>query len=274
MTVLVGTSGWQYRDWRYRYYPRGLPQTRWFEQIMRDFRTVELNVTFYRMPRAEVFAGWYERSPADAVITVKASRYLTHIKRLRDPAPSVAMLLDRAVPLRDKLGPVLVQLPPDLPADVSALDETLRAFPRGVRVAVEPRHESWWTDGVRRCLEAHNAALCWADRGGAAITPLWRTADWGYLRFHEGGDDPWPFYTDDELATWARTVADVFPSAGDDVYVYFNNDPGCAAIDNAITFAEAVSAAGLDVTRVPAARPDLRAAQPHETARETARLGG
>src|SRR3954454_6333454 len=116
---------------------------------MDDFRTVELNVTFYRLPKAEVFAGWYDRSPHDAVITVKASRYLTHVKRLRDPAPSVAMLLERAAPLQEKLGPVLVQLPPDLPVDVDALDATLRAFPRSVRVAVEPRHESWWTDGVR-----------------------------------------------------------------------------------------------------------------------------
>jgi uncharacterized protein YecE (DUF72 family) len=266
VTVLVGTSGWQYRDWRYRYYPRGLPQTRWFEKVMHDFRTVELNVTFYRLPKLEVFAGWHERSPADAVITVKASRYLTHIKRLRDPQPSVAMLLDRVAPLRDKLGPVLVQLPPDLTVDVDALDETLRAFPRSVRVAVEPRHESWWTDDVRRCLEAHNAALCWADRRGA-ITPLWRTADWGYLRFHEGRDDPWPFYTDDELSAWARTIADTFPAGSEDVYVYFNNDPGCAAVDNAITFASAVTASGLAVTRVPADRPIVRTEVP-----EAARL--
>jgi uncharacterized protein YecE (DUF72 family) len=269
VTVLVGTSGWQYRDWRYRYYPRGLAQPKWFEKVMHDFRTVELNVTFYRLPRAEVFAGWHDRSPPDAVITVKASRFLTHVKRLRDPGPSVAMLLDRAAPLREKLGPVLVQLPPDLPVDVDALDETLRAFPRTVRVAVEPRHESWWIDGVRRCLEAHNAALCWADRGGSAITPLWRTADWGYLRFHEGGGDPWPFYTDDELASWVKVLADAFPATGDEVFVYFNNDPGCAAIDNAITFATAASSAGLPVTRVPSSRPDLRAA-----GRETARLGG
>jgi len=268
VTVLVGTSGWQYRDWRYRYYPRGLPQPRWFEHVMRDFRTVELNVTFYRLPRAEVFAGWYARSPRDAVITVKASRYLTHVKRLRDPAPSVAMLLERAAPLNEKLGPVLVQLPPDLPVDVEALDATLRAFPPAMRVAVEPRHESWWSEDVRRCLEAHNAALCWADRGGNASTPLWRTADWGYLRFHEGGGEPWPFYTDEELAGWAGVVGATF-SAADDVYVYFNNDPGCAAIDNAVTFAAAASSSGLDVTRVPASRPDLRA-----DGRETARLGG
>lgn len=266
MTVLVGTSGWQYRDWRYRYYAKGVAQNRWFEQIMRDFRTVELNVTFYRLPKATVFTGWYDRSPADAIITVKASRYLTHVKRLKDPRPSVAMLLERAAPLRDKLGPVLVQLPPDLQVDVAALDETLRAFPPAVRVAVEPRHESWWTDDVRSCLEAHGAALCWADRKGA-ITPLWRTADWGYLRFHEGGDDPWPFYTDDELSAWATTLADVFPAESEDVYVYFNNDPGCAAVDNAITFADAVVSAGLTVTRVPVSRPIVRTEVP-----EAARL--
>src|SRR3954467_13817497 len=94
-----------------------------------------------------------------------------------------------------------------------------------------------WSGDVRRVLEAHNAALCWADRKGA-ITPLWRTADWGYLRFHEGKRHPWPFYTERELAAWATRLEDVFPDDADDVFVYFNNDPGCAAIDNAITFAE------------------------------------
>jgi uncharacterized protein YecE (DUF72 family) len=255
MGVLVGTSGWQYRDWRHRYYAKGVAQNRWFEQVMRDFRTVELNVTFYRLPKAETFAGWRDRSPADAVITVKASRYLTHVKRLRDPAPSVAMLMDRVRPLAGKLGPVLVQLPPDLHADVDALDETLRAFPAGVRVAVEPRHDSWWSDDVRRVLEVHNAALCWADRHGA-ITPLWRTADWGYVRFHEGNAEPWPFYADDELDGWAAAIAATFPDDSD-VFAYFNNDPGCAAIDNAITFAHRVAARGRDVSRVPAVRPDL-----------------
>jgi uncharacterized protein YecE (DUF72 family) len=259
VTVLVGTSGWQYRHWRYTYFRKGVPQNKWFEQVLRDFRTVELNVTFYRLPRTEVFAGWYARSPDDAVITVKASRYLTHVKRLKDPQPSVDMLMDRIRPLGHKLGPVLIQLPPDLQVDVVALDATLAAFPRGIRLAVEPRHASWWTDDVRRCLERHNAALCWADRKGA-ITPLWRTADWGYLRFHEGRRDPWPFYTDDELRWWVDQIVQTYPSDAEDVYVYFNNDPGTAAIDNAITFAADVARHGRDVTRVPSVRPDLAAA--------------
>jgi uncharacterized protein YecE (DUF72 family) len=256
VSVIVGTSGWQYRHWRGTYFRRGTPQNRWFEQVLRDFRTVELNVTFYRLPRIEVFAGWYARSPADAVITVKASRYLTHVKRLRDPKPSVDMLLDRIQPLDGKLGPILIQLPPDLTVAVDALDQTLRAFPPGYRLAVEPRHPSWWVDDVRRCLERHGAALCWADRKGP-ITPLWRTADWGYLRFHEGKHDPWPFYTSDELAWWAQVCDETYPNDGEDVYVYFNNDPGTAAINDAITFADHVRGRGREVTRVPAERPDF-----------------
>jgi uncharacterized protein YecE (DUF72 family) len=259
MSVLIGTSGWQYRDWRYRYYARGVPQNRWFEQVMRDFRTVELNVTFYRLPKLEAFAGWYTRSPDDAVITVKASRYLTHVKRLRDPQPSVDMLMERVRPLRHKLGPVLVQLPPDLPADLEALDATLSAFPREVRLAVEPRHDSWWTDDTRELLTRHNAALCWADRKGV-ITPLWRTADWAYLRFHEGAHEPWPFYTDDELDGWARRIVELVPDDDADLFAYFNNDPGCAAIDNAITFAERLHEHGRSTTRVPGTRPDLACA--------------
>ncbi len=113
MTVLIGTSGWQYASWKEPYYA-GVPQRRWFEHLLTGFRTVELNVSFYRLPKRETFAGWRERSPADAVVTVKASRYLTHIKRLRDPGPSVALLMERAGALGAKLGPVLVQLPLDL----------------------------------------------------------------------------------------------------------------------------------------------------------------
>src|SRR4051794_5681117 len=120
MAVLIGTSGWQYASWKEPYYGR-TPQRRWYERILTDFRTVELNVSFYRLPKRETFAGWCERAPSDAVVTVKASRYLTHVKRLRDPGPSVALLMERASALGSRLGPVLVQLPPDLAAAPEAL---------------------------------------------------------------------------------------------------------------------------------------------------------
>ncbi len=163
MPVLVGTSGWQYRDWRGRLYPEGLAQARWLEHYADRFATVESNNAFYRLPEPGTFAAWAERTPPGFVMAVKASRFLTHIKRLRDPEEPVGRLMDRARHLGAKLGPVLLQLPPTLKADPAALDRTLRAFPAGTRVAVEPRHDSWWTDEVRDLLGEHGAALCLAD---------------------------------------------------------------------------------------------------------------
>ena len=231
MPVLVGTSGWQYRDWRGRLYPEGLAQARWLEHYADRFATVESNNAFYRLPGPATFAAWAERTPADFVMAVKASRFLTHVKRLRDPEEPVGRLMDHARHLGPKLGPVLLQLPPTLRADPAALDRTLRAFPAGTRVAVEPRHDSWWTDEVRDLLASHGAALCLAD-SPVRHTPVWRTADWTYLRLHQGTADPRPCYDRPALAAWAGRLAElVGPDA--DAYVYFNNDPGgCAVLWN------------------------------------------
>jgi uncharacterized protein YecE (DUF72 family) len=255
---MIGTSGWQYTSWKLPYYGR-TPQRQWYEKVLADFRTVELNVSFYRLPKLETFQGWARRAPSDAVVTVKASRYLTHIKRLRDPRDSVDLLMSRATGLADRLGPILVQLPPDMTVQAEALAETLDAFPPSVRLAVEPRHESWWTDEVRSVLTQRNAALVWADRKNHPMGPLWRTADWGYLRMHEGRGGtatPWPFYGRTALQTWAERLQETY---GDDAdaFVYFNNDPKCAAIDNAITFGQACDRIGLARTRTPAERPHL-----------------
>jgi uncharacterized protein YecE (DUF72 family) len=251
--VLIGTSGWQYADWREPFY-QDIPQRRWFEYVLDNFQTVELNVTFYRLPKREVFEGWYNRSPDDAVITVKASRYLTHIKRLRDPTRSVQMLMERVEPLGRKLGPILVQLPPDLRADPAALADTMAAFPKRTRIAVEPRHPSWWTEDVRRVLTERDAALVWADRKGRPVSPLWRTASWGYLRLHEGAAHIWPFYGRRSLVTWGERIASTYDD-GEDVFAYFNNDPHCAAVDNAVTFARELQRLGRTTTRVPPERP-------------------
>ncbi|SCL52501.1 DUF72 domain-containing protein [Micromonospora chersina] len=252
--ILVGTSGWQYRDWRERFYPAKLPQRLWLEHFAARFATVEVNNAFYRLPERDTFVAWRDRTPDDFCVAVKMSRYLTHIKRLREPAEPVARFLDRATGLGDRLGPVLVQLPPTMRADPVALEATLRLFPAEVRVAVEPRHPSWWTDDTRRVLERHRAALVWADRLSRPITPLWRTTDFGYLRLHEGRARPWPRYGRAALATWVRRLATAFP-AGEPAYVYFNNDPGGAAIVDAVAFAGLARRAGLPVTRTPPARP-------------------
>lgn len=226
----VGTSGWQYADWRQPVYD-GRPQRLWLTTYAEMFDTVEVNATFYRLPAATAVQRWVEQVPSHFVFVVKASRYLTHIKRLRDPAEPVARLLERIKPLRSAgvLGPVLLQFPPDMRAAPELLDATLAEFPSSLQLAVEPRHPSWFAQPTRDVLESHAAALVWADRDGRSLGPLWQTTDWCYLRLHHGRDD-WG-YDKRTLARWAKRVATT--GAG---YVFFNNDPGAAAVRDAMTF--------------------------------------
>jgi len=264
MPLLVGTSGWQYQDWRGGFYPATVPVARWLEHYAETFPTVENNGTFYRLARPQTFAQWRERTPPGFVMTVKASRYLTHIRRLRDPAEPVGRLLTAAAGLGDRLGPVLLQLPPTMPADPAALDECLAQFAaqfgvaaqqgaRERRVCVEFRHESWLIDEVRKILAQHGAALCWSDRLGKPLGPLWRTADWGYVRFHEGAAQPWPRYGRQALQSWLRRVTESFPQQAD-VFAYFNNDQHGAAPADAETL---IALAGKEGWAVdwPAAQP-------------------
>jgi uncharacterized protein YecE (DUF72 family) len=230
VNVRVGTSGWQYADWKDAVYD-GRPQRLWLTAYAERFDTVEVNATFYRLPVATAVQRWVEQVPRDFVFVVKASRYLTHVKRLREPAEPVARLMARIQPLVSAgvLGPLLLQFPPDMAAAPDLLDATLAEFPAGVRFAVEPRHESWFAPETRDVLERHAAALVWADRDGRSLGPLWETADWCYLRLHHGRDD-WG-YDDADLVTWAQRVA-----ACGEGYVFFNNDPGAAAVRDASTF--------------------------------------
>ena len=209
---------------------------------------MENNNAFYRLPSRDTFAAWRDRTPDGFVMAVKASRYLTHIRRLRDPAEPVARLLGAAAGLGPRLGPVLLQLPPNLAADPPLLAACLDQFPAAaraagtgpVRVAVELRHPSWWAEDkparYRRCWPA--ATRRCAGRTGSAIRsrPLWRTAGWGYLRFHEGAAQPWPRYGQQALRSWADRIQHTWPG-GADVYAYFNNDPGGAAVHDSAAFA-------------------------------------
>ncbi|MGY1751910.1 DUF72 domain-containing protein [Blastococcus sp. SYSU D01042] len=256
VTVIIGTSGWQYRDWRGAFYPPKLAQRLWLEHYVEHFATVESNNAFYRLPERETFEKWRARTPPDFRWAVKASRFLTHIKRLREPEEPVGRLVERAAGLGPKLDTILLQLPPTLRADAELLRECLAQFPAGTRVAVEPRHESWWTDEIRALLERYGAALCWADRDEQPVAPLWRTADWGYLRFHHGFEG-WG-YRAQTLELWAERVVATYGDA--DVLVYFNNDPGCNAVIDAVRFADAVRRAGGTTTRVPTADQAVGAA--------------
>jgi uncharacterized protein YecE (DUF72 family) len=247
--LIIGTSGWQYRHWRAKFYPGGVAQRRWLEFYAERFATVESNAAFYRLPEAQTFAAWAERTPPDFVMAVKASRYLTHVLRLTEPERPVEFLVERARRLGGKLGPVLLQLPPNLEADVGRLRATLDAFPRDMRVAVEFRHASWFTDEVERLLHDRAVALCLADRR-RPVTSLWRTTDWGYVRFHGGRARPAGCYSRDALATWTDRLAAIW-QATEDVYAYFNNDHFACALRDAQVLAKLAADAGLRPTRVP-----------------------
>ena len=250
MPLIVGTSGWQYASWRGRLYPRDVPQRDWLQFYAGRFASVEVNNTFYNLPSAATFAHWAEQTPADFSFALKMSRYLTHVRRLREPEPAVELFLERAAPLRGKLGPLLIQLPPSMRCDTQRLAATLAAIPQRQRVAVEFRHASWYTDEVAAILERHDAALCLTDRRGKPLQPLRRTASWGFVRLHEGRASPWPRYGDASLRSWVNRI-DALWARGDDVHVFFNNDPGGCAVRDAVRFASAARRAGWTTSRTP-----------------------
>lgn len=249
MAVIIGASGWQYRDWRDAFYPRGVAQKRWLEFYAERFDVVEINNSFYMLPKPETFEGWRDRSPDAFTFVVKANRYITHIKRLKDVDDSVERFMSHARKLGDKLGPILLQLPPNLKADVDALERTFDLF-GNVKLTVEFRHETWYTDEVQDLLKQKNIPLTLADRDEKAIQPWWNTSDWGYVRFHHGLARPRPCYKRAALKGWVDKIGEMWGPDGD-VYVFFNNDPRCCALRDAIVFAELCEDAGLRPTRVP-----------------------
>ena len=183
------------------------------------------------MPSSATFRAWAARVPAGFIFAVKASRYLTHIKRLQDPQGSVEYLMERASILGDRLGPILLQLPPSLEVDLERLERTLEAFGPDVRVAVEPRHKSWFVPAFCDVLRRHDAAFVLADRHSRPITPLWFPTSWTYLRMHQGRARPRPCYGRTALRSWVSRLA-----GATDGYVYFNNDHRACAVGNARTF--------------------------------------
>ena len=233
MQIRVGTCGWQYDDWRSAVCPPGLGKQHWLDAYADMFDTVECDNAFYRLPEKGTFQKWAGQLPDGFVMAVKASRFLTHVKRLNDPAEPVQRLMDRCDGLSDRLGPVLLQLPPTLRVDRGKLEATLACFPPTTRVAVEPRHDSWFTDDVRSVLSDRGAALVWLDRRGKMLAPLWQTASWAYVRLHEGVAAPRPSYGDAALRAWLRRIDESFTGDGE-VFCYFNNDRGAAAVRNAV----------------------------------------
>lgn len=229
----IGTSGWHYDDWRNRFYPGELPKTKWLEFYARHFPTVELNNSFYRLPSENAFANWRETSPTNFIFAVKVSRFITHIKRLKNSEEAVEKFIQRGKILGDKLGPLLYQLPPNMHRNDETIASFLSSLPEGMKHVIEFRHQSWLVEEVFEILRQYDAGLCVFDMPSFTC-PLFATADFAYIRFHGSQGLYSSYYSDEELSDWAKRIADLATNL-DAVYVYFNNDVQGFAVRNAKT---------------------------------------
>jgi uncharacterized protein YecE (DUF72 family) len=230
--VRIGCSGWNYDDWRGRLYPEGLGKGRWLERYAEEFDTVEVNSTFYRLASRDAVARWVEQTPDDFLFAAKASRYLTHIRRLRDIEQGIERYYERIEPLvrSPKLGPIVWQLPANFKADGELLDRTLGKLPEG-RHCFEFRHESWFASEVYDVLGGHGAALVIGDHPKWPFQARELTTDWTLVRLHHGRRGRRGNYSETEIEEWARRIAQWRRRA--EVLVYFNNDWEGFAVENA-----------------------------------------
>ncbi len=231
--VHIGCSGWNYRDWRGRLYPEKLPTSRWLERYAECFSTVEVNSTFYRLAKRDAVARWAEQTPDDFVFALKASRYLTHMKRLTDMDRGVSRFYESIEPLSDsgKLGPVVWQLADNFKRDDERLAHALEGLPPG-RHCFELRHPSWYTPDVYALLREHGVALAIGDHPERPHVEHELTTDWTLVRLHYGARGRRGNYSSTEIATWARRIAQWRRRA--EVFLYFNNDWEGFAVRNAL----------------------------------------
>jgi len=229
----IGTSGWHYDHWQDRFYPKTLTKAKWLEFYASHFTTVELNNSFYRLPSETAFATWHDSSPANFTFAVKVSRFITHIKRLRNSEEAVDNFISRAKILAEKLGPLLYQLPPNMHRNDEILESFLSTLPQGMKHVFEFRHQSWLEDKVFEILHKHNIGFCVFDMPSVSC-PLVATADFAYIRFHGSTGLYFSCYSDEELADWAKRLANLARNL-EAIYIYFNNDAEAFAVRNAIT---------------------------------------
>jgi uncharacterized protein YecE (DUF72 family) len=232
-TVRIGCSGWIYRHWRELFYPAGLAQHRWFAFYAETFDTVELNTSFYHLPKPETFAKWRDQAPEGFRYAVKAPRFITHMKKLKDCAEPVEEFLSRARNLGETIGPILYQLPPRWACNTERLEEFLGHLHPDLHHVFEFREMSWVTEEVLALLDARGIAFCAHDMPGLA-TPSWASGQIAYLRFHGGSGKYVGRYSDDALLAWTDWIV-AQASGGRDVWCYFNNDIHGHAIHDALT---------------------------------------
>jgi uncharacterized protein YecE (DUF72 family) len=229
----IGTSGWHYEHWRGRFYPQKLAKAEWFSFYCGRFSTVEINSSFYRLPTEETFTSWRDASPAGFVFAVKVSRFITHVRQLKGCAEAVSNFLARAERLGDKLGPLLYQLPPNMPKNEEVLAQFLASLPAGKKHVLEFRHESWLEDAVFDMLRQYGVGFCIFDMPSVRC-PLVTTTDFAYLRFHGSTGLYASCYSDEELASWAEKLSRLAVGLKE-MYLYFSNDAEAFAVQNALT---------------------------------------
>lgn len=242
-TTRIGCSGWNYREWRETFYPPGLPARRWLEHYSSQFDTVEVNATFYRLPTRETVAHWVSQTPPGFCFALKASRYLTHVRRLSGIEAGIELLEERIAPLREagRMGPVLWQLPENFHRDQTRLEVLLQALPDG-RHAIEFRHESWFTEEVLAALRERDVALVLGDHPDRPFQTSEASASWRYLRFHHGSRGRRGNYSKRELDDWASRISRW--SGEGELFAYFNNDWEGFAPRNASHLRKQIESAG------------------------------
>lgn len=220
ISIRIGTSGWTYKHWQEVFYPAECPQSKWLEYYTDHFDTVELNASFYRLPNPKTFENWRARTPDNFLWSVKASKYITHTKRLKDPVEPLKRLYDAAAGLGEKLGVILIQLPPNLVFDETLFRDFCDKLNPGIRHTLEPRHASWLNDNAYAILKEFNMALCISDTAGRYPSAEEITADFVYVRLHGSQELYASGYTEDELQNWAQKIR----SWNRDTFIYFDND--------------------------------------------------
>ncbi len=231
--IYIGTSGFYYEHWRGVFYPEGLAKSHFFEYYMNRFKTVELNSTFYHLPKLKTTEHWADMSPDDFLFSLKAYRGITHYRKLRDVKEELYRYLHLVKPLKPKLGTILFQLPPSLHLERELLADFLELLPPGYRYTIEFRHPSWLNDDIYNLLKSYNVALCINDFGKREMAPV-MTADFGYIRFHGPTGHYGGSYDDATLKMWAERIAKESEHLKA-FFVYFNNDFGGYAVQNAMT---------------------------------------
>ncbi len=230
-TIRIGTSGWEYAHWVGSFYPRDLPRDRRLEFYAARFDTVELNNSFYRLPEAETFGAWARRVPPEFSFAVKASRYLTHLRRLREPAEPLHRLWTRAGRLEGHLGPMLYQLPPRWRPNHDRMAAFLAAIPPRQPQAIEVRDRRWYGKRLKALLDEAGVALCLHDMTGSAPPPV-PVGPFVYVRFHGAGEKYGGAYSPQRLTAWAERMV-AWAQRGWPVWAYFNNDIGGHAVRDA-----------------------------------------